>query len=370
MALQALILPASIRLQLSTRILWNAGGADAYAIDSALTFGNAENFRLNSFSISTNGQLVVNVIAVGSSDNGELSNAFEVNGGIRVTLGNESWVFLLAGFDTTEPYVWTPTNHADALAAYAAASATNTAVTFELSDNAAVDFFVQRIDLGAIEARAGNPDASFDLRILVSTIGSIEARAGNPSASFRLHALISTLGSIEARAGNPSASFDIQTFISPSAGQALLDAFSLQGKRPVYALEISHPDVPDDIRVINDNFGSIRSVVIEGNEYVSLAFRAKLPSDKDREYRHATIEVDNIGRRMVAWVEQSNGGRGATVRVMQIVNLEVVWELPVLIVGRAKLSNKILNISLSDSARNRSPGVKMRHDPANSPGLF
>ena len=145
-----------------------------------------------------------------------------------------------------------------------------------------------------------------------------------------------------------------------------LSVYGLQGRKPVYALEISHPNVPDDIRVIGDS----DNTMIEGNMYVALAFQAKLPSDKDREFRHATIEVDNVGRRMTSWVEQSNGGRGATVRVLQVVENAVVWELPVLLVGRAKITNRILNISLSDSARNRSPGVKLRHDPANSPGLF
>ena len=148
--------------------------------------------------------------------------------------------------------------------------------------------------------------------------------------------------------------------------RARLSNFNLQGRRPAYALEISHPDVPDDIRVIGDS----DDTVIEGNMYVALAFRAKLPSDKDREFRHATIEVDNVGRRMTSWVEQSNGGRGATVRVLQVVEDQIVWELPMLLVGRAKVTNRILNISLSDSARNRSPGIKMRHDPINSPGLF
>ena len=98
--------------------------------------------------------------------------------------------------------------------------------------------------------------------------------------------------------------------------RARAEVFGLTGRKPIYALEISHPDIPDNIRVVNDT----QEVTLEGNTYVALAFRPRLPQEKEGEIRQAGIEVDNVGRRMVEWVEASNGGRGATMRIMELVS--------------------------------------------------
>ena len=150
-----------------------------------------------------------------------------------------------------------------------------------------------------------------------------------------------------------------------------LDAFSLSGRQPTYAIEIAHPDVTDNIRVIADT----QDAEIEGNTYTALAFRARLPQQREGEVLAASVEVDNIGREMTQWVEASGGGRGATMRVMEVGfdtsgTAEIVWEVSGLDVGQAQLTNESFSISLTDISAAQSNAVKLRHDASESPGLF
>ena len=151
---------------------------------------------------------------------------------------------------------------------------------------------------------------------------------------------------------------------------ARAQTFGLTAKKPVYALEISHPAIIDNVLAVGDTQG----VTLEGNAYPALGFRARLPQDKEGEIRQAGLEIDNVGRQLVEWVEASEGGRGATIRVMEIVidssrNAEIVWEMT-LDVGTTRLVNEKLSVVLVDEGASQAPGVKLRHDPTESPGLF
>ena len=153
--------------------------------------------------------------------------------------------------------------------------------------------------------------------------------------------------------------------------QARLDAFSLSGRQPIYAIEIEHPDVADNIRLVADS----QDATIEGNTYTALAFRARLPQQVEGEVLTASIEVDNVGRAMVQWVEASDGGRGATLRIMEIAfdamgDAEIIWEVGGLDVGQAQLTNETFSVSLTDISATQSNAVKLRHDASESPGLF
>ena len=53
-------------------------------------------------------------IIVGGAD--DLSLEFEENGSLEIIVGSDSLLVALAGAATTEPYIWTPTNSAEAIA--------------------------------------------------------------------------------------------------------------------------------------------------------------------------------------------------------------------------------------------------------------
>ena len=146
-------------------------------------------------------------------------------------------------------------------------------------------------------------------------------------------------------------------------------AMSPQGDALVYALQITHPQLVDDVRIVADN----AEHTIDGELYLPLAFRAQFPQDKEGEKPEARIEIDYVGRELMTWVEASNGGRGAKMRVMQVMRAQpssrIRWEVA-LQVGQAQITQNRLSVALVSERTYGRPAVKIRHDPATSPGLF
>ena len=112
---------------------WAPPAAEQPTIISGLAFGGAADVELDAFGVYSSG--IVRL----SLDDADLTDAFEAGGGFRLTVGIQSWIFLLAGADSDVPYFWLPSNGPDVLAAYAAIPSA-TAATLEISDNPDVDF--------------------------------------------------------------------------------------------------------------------------------------------------------------------------------------------------------------------------------------
>ena len=98
---------------------------------------------------------------------------------------------------------------------------------------------------------------------------------------------------------------------------------SLTGDRDVFALVLTHPAVTEPICVVadttNDTENYLSEYTIEGKRFLCVSFDAEPPQSRKGEISQAKLRVDNIGRAAMEWVEKSNGGRGATVRVMRII---------------------------------------------------
>ena len=84
----------------------------------------------------------------------DLSDEFEANGSVEITIGSVTYIFPLAGADTAEPYRWSPTGQqADVRALIDAAGQSNQAATITLRD------FVPAPAVSVVHARS----ASFTL---------------------------------------------------------------------------------------------------------------------------------------------------------------------------------------------------------------
>lgn len=133
------------------------------------------------------------------------------------------------------------------------------------------------------------------------------------------------------------------------------------------ALEITHPDLPSPVRVVND----AEDRTVGGETYVALRFDARLADDVEGRAPRAELVVDNIGRPLVQWIEAAGGGAGATVRAMQFVAGidEVEWEVNVkasdIHVGQTQV-----RIALGYEFLLGRKAVRVRHDPETSPGIF
>lgn len=65
-------------------------------------------------------------------------------------------------------------------------------------------------------------------------------------------------------------------------------------------LEIRSPVDPTVLRLVNDN----KNHMHKGQEYIGFPFRFKQPADNDNGMQEATLEIDNIGRDMMADIEK------------------------------------------------------------------
>ena len=227
---------------------------------------------------------------------------------------------------------------------------------------------------------AGSPTATARAAIVDQAIPAEPGAksAGAPTATARATVRSGTPISAQPgtkRAGAPTATVEATTSLLPLenvAGYARSQARSLAGVAPRYALEITHPDITDPVRIVADNVEH----TIEGNRYIALAFRAEPPQFKDGEIPRATLEIDNVGRELTQWVETTGGGRGAKMRVMMVYKdpnaslSHIAWELPALAVGVAELTNQVVSVQLVYRSGRSRPGIKMRFDPVSAPGLF
>lgn len=137
---------------------------------------------------------------------------------------------------------------------------------------------------------------------------------------------------------------------------------------PLLMLEIEHVDLAEPIRVVND----AQDLVHNGDTFVALAFGATLPDDLEQGEPRAVLTVDNVGRELTEWLELSGGGRGATVRMIQVlrsapdvVEWEVTMDLNDVRVNLADVSGTLTFDSLINL-----PGIALTYRPDVAPGIF
>ena len=154
--------------------------------------------------------------------------------------------------------------------------------------------------------------------------------------------------------------------------RAARDARSLSGRAQVFALEAHHSGLAAPIRIVADN----KEHTVAGETFIPCAFSAVPPQSVDGEVRQAHLRIDNVGEKMMTWVNVSRGGRGASVRVMSLIaavpgetesTIDYEFEMDV---GVAEVTNEQISITLTDEPTVGRPAITLRHDPLVSPGLF
>lgn len=140
------------------------------------------------------------------------------------------------------------------------------------------------------------------------------------------------------------------------------------GDHPLVALEITHPNLTEPIRVVNDNADQ----AIEGNLYRALRFDAVLADDRQGQAPRAQLIIDNVGRALTEPLDRIGGGAGASIRMIQVmrstpadIEFEITMDLSQVEVTQLQVSATLgFDPVLSRAA------VNVRHDLENSPALF
>lgn len=132
-------------------------------------------------------------------------------------------------------------------------------------------------------------------------------------------------------------------------------------------LEITHPDLAVPIRVVNDT----QNVTVSGNEFVACAFDVTWPDDADGQIPQAQLQIDNIGRDLTVWLEQSNGGRGAQCRLMQVLRSTLAIEMDITFdLTGMSIDNQKVNSNIGYQNLLAQVGTTVNFTPATAPGLF
>jgi hypothetical protein len=133
-------------------------------------------------------------------------------------------------------------------------------------------------------------------------------------------------------------------------------------------LEIRHPQLAVPVRVVNDT----QNIVVEGNEFIACAFDVTLPDDSDNQVPQARLEIDNIGRELTQWLEQSGGGAGATCRFIQVmrstpnlIEYDITLDLTGLSMDQTKVSGTLGYVDFLNQ-----PAVTVYYRPETAPALF
>lgn len=137
---------------------------------------------------------------------------------------------------------------------------------------------------------------------------------------------------------------------------------------PLLLLQIDHPDLGAPIRVVNDT----QNITSNGNLYIALAFSCSVPDDQEGQLPQAKLEVDNIGRELVQWLEVSQGGMGATATLSEVLrsvpNL-IEWQITMDLTGMIVSPFKVTGtLSFLDTLNQQAVAIQYR--PDTSPGLF
>lgn len=137
---------------------------------------------------------------------------------------------------------------------------------------------------------------------------------------------------------------------------------------PLVLLEITHPNLPDPVRVVGDT----QDLISNGQVYAAMGFRVRLPDEVQGQQPRAELAVDNVGRELMRWVEQSAGGRNARVRLMQVLRSHpdnIEWEISMYLNNLRATATEVSG-ELGFPRLLDVPAVQMRADPQTMPGIF
>ena len=137
---------------------------------------------------------------------------------------------------------------------------------------------------------------------------------------------------------------------------------------PLVLLEITHPGLPQPVRVVGDT----QDITCLGNLYVAMGFRVRLPDESQGQQPRAELAVDNIGRELMQWIEQSAGGRNAKVRFMQVLRSDpdnIEWEISMYLNNIRATVGEVAG-ELGFPRLLDVPAVQVRADPQTMPGIF
>lgn len=139
-------------------------------------------------------------------------------------------------------------------------------------------------------------------------------------------------------------------------------------ERPLYLLELRHALLPQPERFVNDT----ADLVSNGQNYVATRFLFTPPNDQDKQTPRARLAIGNLGAGVGAFFERTNGGKGASLRVLQVMRSQpdLIEDELVLDVTNVEVDSTTASGQLGyDDVLNK-PGTSYTYRPETAPGIF
>jgi len=137
---------------------------------------------------------------------------------------------------------------------------------------------------------------------------------------------------------------------------------------PLVLLEMRHALLAEPTRLVNDT----QDLISNGKNYVRASFVWVPPDDKDRQTPRAQLRMSNLGSDVGDFFERTNGGKGTTFRVLQVMRSAPDFIEDELIVDVSNVEVTMTEVTGQlgyDDVLNKL-GTAYTYRPETAPGLF
>jgi len=133
-------------------------------------------------------------------------------------------------------------------------------------------------------------------------------------------------------------------------------------------LEITHPQISGTIRLVKDN----KEVVSGGETFNAISFDFKRQDDIQGEVPKVSLVIQNVGRSLVKWIDQSGGGKGAEITALLIRRStpNTIEERIKLQIERIAITSTVVSFTLVIQNNLIRRGIKYIYNTSRAPGLF
>jgi len=132
-------------------------------------------------------------------------------------------------------------------------------------------------------------------------------------------------------------------------------------------LRIDHPMFSEPVRLVLDSI----DFMFNGFNYIHMPFKITRQNDVQGELPKVRLEITNVGRSLVKWVDSSGGGRDAELTVVLARrSSNIVEESIKFRIGTVNVNSDtiIFNLLIQNNLTKRA--IKWIYDQNHSPGLF
>jgi len=137
---------------------------------------------------------------------------------------------------------------------------------------------------------------------------------------------------------------------------------------PLILLEITHDDLVTPIRIVNDR----QELTHNGTLFQGFPFLLALPEDPESGLPEATLQIDNVGRELVDWLEIADWNKPVYARIIQVMRSApdtAEWEITTNL-RNISMDSRVVTATLGFENLLGLPGVSMVYNPITAVGLF